>query len=132
MSGLRGPRFASHTTLVIFSLIVVGTICALLTFTHVLAATIVSDNFNDNSLDTSKWGTTLFSGFTNTSLGLNETSQRLEIGIGVSETVAGQTERHKVDKGALATTGLAQQGQTRCPDFVLLSLWQPTHIIGID
>src|SRR6185369_14511474 len=44
------------------------------------AATIVSDNFNDNSLDTSKWGTNLFSGFTNTSLGLNETSQRLEIG----------------------------------------------------
>ena len=37
--------------------------CALLTFTHALAALIVSDNFNDNSLDTTKWGTSLFSGF---------------------------------------------------------------------
>nr|AUN35700.1 hypothetical protein [uncultured bacterium] len=84
MSGLRGPIFASLTirtrTLVIFSIIVAATVCALLTIPHALAAPIVSDNFNDNSLDTTKWGTTLFSGFTNTSLGLNETSSRLEIG----------------------------------------------------
>src|SRR5262245_54234457 len=84
MSGLRGPGFALHTirtrTLVIFSLIVVATISTLLTIPHALAAPIVSDNFNDNSLDTTKWGTNLFSGFTNTSLGLAETSQHLEIG----------------------------------------------------
>ena len=84
MSGLRGPRFSSHSTrtrtLVIFSVIVTATICALFAFTHALAALIVSDNFNDNSLDSTKWGTNLFSGFTNTSLGLAETSQHLEIG----------------------------------------------------
>jgi endonuclease/exonuclease/phosphatase family metal-dependent hydrolase len=40
----------------------------------------VSDNFNDNSLDTAKWDTSLFSGFTNTSVPLAETSAQLEIG----------------------------------------------------
>jgi endonuclease/exonuclease/phosphatase family metal-dependent hydrolase len=40
----------------------------------------VSDDFNDNSLDTTKWGTNLFSGFTNTSLSMSETNNRLEIG----------------------------------------------------
>jgi exonuclease III len=64
----------------VFSLTVVALICTLLTFPHALAAPIVSDNFNDNSLDTAKWDTNLFSGFTNTSLPMAETSQRLEIG----------------------------------------------------
>ncbi len=86
MSGPHGRVFFSHTiktkTLVaiIFSLIVVGTICTLLTFPSALAAPIVSDDFNDNSLDTAKWDTNLFSGFTNTSVPLAETAQRLEIG----------------------------------------------------
>ena len=44
------------------------------------ATAILSDNFNDNSIDTSKWTTNLFSGFTDNSLPLNETAQRLEIG----------------------------------------------------
>ena len=79
-------RVFSHTITtrnligIIFCLVLVGSICTLLIFPRALAAPIVSDNFNDNSLDTTKWGTTLFSGFTNTSLGLAETSQRLEIG----------------------------------------------------
>ena len=76
MSRLRG-RVLIGT---IFSLTLVGLICTLLTFPPALAAPIVSDNFNDNSLDTGKWDTNLFSGFTNTSLGLAETSQQLEIG----------------------------------------------------
>ena len=85
MSRLRGrvyatPRTTKALIIIVFSLIVVGSAFSLLTFPHALAATIVSDNFNDNSLDTTKWGTTLFSGFTNTSLGLNETSQQLQIG----------------------------------------------------
>ncbi len=85
MSRLRGrvyatPRTTKALIIIIFSLIVVGSVFSLLTFPRALAATIVSDNFNDNSLDTTKWGTTLFSGFTNTSLGLNETSQQLQIG----------------------------------------------------
>ena len=86
MSGLRGRIYASHTFKirilvgVIFSLIVVGSICTLFTFPNALAASIVSDDFNDNSLDTGKWDTNLFSGFTNTNVPLAETSQRLEIG----------------------------------------------------
>src|ERR1044072_7955674 len=86
MSILRSRAFASHPIknkaliTIIFSLVVAALLCTLLTFPRALAAVIVSDNFNDNSLDTSKWGTTLFSGFTNTSLGLNETSQQLQIG----------------------------------------------------
>ena len=87
MSGPHGRVFASHTittkTLIvmIFSLIVVGSICTLLIFPRALAAPIVSDDFNDNSLDTAKWDSNnLFSGFTNTNVPIAETSQRLEIG----------------------------------------------------
>src|SRR5262245_9541784 len=86
MSGPRRRVFASHTIAtrvliaITFSLVVVGLICSLLTFPPALAATIVSDDFNDNSLDTTKWGTNLFSGFTNTSLSMSETNNRLEIG----------------------------------------------------
>ena len=87
MSAPRGRVFVSHTsktkalTAIVFSLIVVGVICTLLTFPHALAAVIVSDNFNDNSIDTSKWNpNNLFSGFTNTNVPIAETSQRIEIG----------------------------------------------------
>src|ERR1044072_4770951 len=86
MSGLRRRIFASHTIItkvlivIVFSLIVAGAICTLLNFPRALAAPIVSDNFNDNSLDTAKWDTTLFSGFTNTSVPLAETNSQLEIG----------------------------------------------------
>jgi hypothetical protein len=42
---------------------------------------LLEDNFNDNVLDTAKWNANdLFSGFTDTGVPLNETSQRLEIG----------------------------------------------------
>ncbi len=98
MSGSRGRGFTSHTittrTLIgiSFSLMVVALICTLLTFPHALAAPIVSDNFNDNSLDTAKWDTNLFSGFTNTSVPLGETSQRLEIGP-LLQNVAGSSYR---------------------------------------
>jgi hypothetical protein len=87
MSGLRGEAFASRTltarTLIglTLSLIVVGSILTLLTFPRALAAPIVSDDFNDNSIDTAKWNPNdLFSGFTNTNVPIAETSQRLEIG----------------------------------------------------
>src|SRR5919106_3982744 len=85
MSGPHGRVFSSRTittkALVIFSLIVVGSICTLLTFPRALAAPIVSDNFNDNSIDTAKWNPNdLFSGFTNTNVPIAETSQQLEIG----------------------------------------------------
>jgi IPT/TIG domain len=86
MSVPRRPVFTSHTIKtkaligIIFSLIVVGSICTLFTFPRALAAPIVSDDFNDNSLDTAKWDTNLFSGFTNTNVPLAETAQRLEIG----------------------------------------------------
>jgi PKD repeat protein len=51
-------------------------------YTYTSPATVLlEDDFNDNSINTSKWTTTeLFSGFTDTSLGVNETSQRFEIG----------------------------------------------------
>ena len=42
---------------------------------------IFSDDFNDNSLDTAKWdANNLFSGFTDTTVPISETSQRFEIG----------------------------------------------------
>ena len=67
--------------LVVVLALVVGSICTLLTFPSALAAPIVSDDFNDNSIDTAKWDPNdLFSGFTNTNVPIAETSQRLEIG----------------------------------------------------
>lgn len=60
MSGPR-RRVLSHTittkTLngITFSLIAVVTICTLLTFSHAPATAIVSDDFNDNSIDTATW-----------------------------------------------------------------------------
>ncbi len=85
MSDLHGRGFTSLTVttklFIVFSLIVVGSICALLTFPRTLAAPIVSDDFNDNSLDTAKWdANNLFSGFTNTNVPIAETAQRIEIG----------------------------------------------------
>ena len=42
---------------------------------------LLEDNFNDNSINTAKWtSTNLFSGFTDTSLAVAETSQRFEVG----------------------------------------------------
>ena len=84
MSAPRGRVFASHTittkALIVFSLIMIAWICTLFTSPGALAALIVSDNFNDNSIDQAKWDTNLFSGFTNTSVPLNEASTQLEIG----------------------------------------------------
>src|ERR1044072_1886599 len=86
MSGLRGRIFASHTITtraligIVFSLILIGSICSRLTFNPALAAWIVSSAFTDTSLDTGKWATNLFSGFTNTNVPLAETAQRIEIG----------------------------------------------------
>ena len=87
MSGLRGRVYATRTITtkmligISFSLIVVVLICTLLNFPRALAATILSDDFNDNSIDTAKWNPNdLFSGFTNTNVPIAETSQRLEIG----------------------------------------------------
>src|SRR4029079_13612919 len=87
MSGLRGRVYATRTITtkmligIAFSLTVVGLICSLLNFPRALAAPIVSDDFNDNSIDTARWNPNdLFSGFTNTNVPIAETSQRLEIG----------------------------------------------------
>ena len=82
------PRrvFTLHTIttkalVVIVLALIVGSICTLLTFPRALAATILSDDFNDNSIDTAKWNPNdLFSGFTNTNVPIAETSQQLEIG----------------------------------------------------
>ena len=69
----RGRAFVSHsiTTKALIAIVlslIVGMILSLFTFPRALASTLVSDNFNDNSLDTSKWdGNNLFSGFTNNS-----------------------------------------------------------------
>jgi hypothetical protein len=87
MYRLRGRLFASPTLktkvliAVVFSVIAVGSIFPLFIFTGALAAPIVSDDFNDNSIDTAKWNPNdLFSGFTDTNVPIAETSQRLEIG----------------------------------------------------
>ena len=80
-------RVLSHTittkTLIsiTFSLIVVVSICTLLTFSHALAATIVSDDFNDNSLDTAIWDpNNLLNDPTDTNVPIAETGKRLRIG----------------------------------------------------
>ena len=58
-----------------FSLVVSDVLCGS------TAQPIIIDDFNDNSLDTTKWvSTDLFSGFTDLNVPLNETGQRLEIG----------------------------------------------------
>jgi len=45
------------------------------------AQTLLSDDFNDNTIDTTKWtANDLLSGFTDNTLPINETLQRLEIG----------------------------------------------------
>jgi endonuclease/exonuclease/phosphatase family metal-dependent hydrolase len=84
MSSPHGRVFASHTittkALIGFSLLVMVSICTQLMFPGALAAPIVSDNFNDNSIDPAKWDANLFSGFTNTNVPLAEISQQLEIG----------------------------------------------------
>lgn len=88
MTGLRGGAYATHrfstkTLIGIFVslIVVVGLLCTLFPFPHALAAPIVSDNFNDNSIDTAKWNPNdLFSGFTNTSVPIAETNQQLEVG----------------------------------------------------
>jgi len=41
---------------------------------------LLADDFNDNLLDTTKWNTNLFSGFTDSSVPMAETNQRFEIG----------------------------------------------------
>jgi len=57
MSGLRGRIYATRTITtkmligITFSLTVVGLICSLLNFPRALAAAILSDDFNDNSID---------------------------------------------------------------------------------
>lgn len=83
----RHRNFHSHTittkTLIslTLSLIVVVLICTLLSFPHALAATIVSDDFNDNSIDTAKWDpNNLFTGFMDTNVPIAETGKRLRIG----------------------------------------------------
>ena len=88
MSEQRRRVFASYpiTTKVliamILSLIVVVSICTLLTFPHALAATIVSDDFDDNSIDTATWvPNNLVSGpITDTNVPVAETGKRLRIG----------------------------------------------------
>ena len=79
---LNSPTIKTKTLVSItFSLIVVVSLCTLLTFPRAFAATIVSDDFNDNSIDTSKWDpNTLFTSLTDTNVPIAETSQRLEIG----------------------------------------------------
>lgn len=71
----------TKTVVVIVLALVVASLCILLTLPRTLAAMILSDDFNDNSIDTAKWNPNdLFSGFTNTNVPIAETSQQLEIG----------------------------------------------------
>lgn len=86
MSGPRRRTLSSRTSKtktlisITFSLIVVVSMCTLLTFPRAFASTIVGDDFNDNSIDTSKWANSLFTSATDTNVSIAETSQELEIG----------------------------------------------------
>lgn len=63
------------------SIIVVVSIFTLLSLTHAPATALLSDDFNDNSIDTNKWDpNSLFTWSTDTNVAIAETSQRLEIG----------------------------------------------------
>ena len=59
-----------------------GTLTSGYTYTSTPSETVLlEDDFNDNSLNTAKWdANNLFSGFTDTSIAISETSQRFEIG----------------------------------------------------
>ena len=58
-----------------------GTRSNAFTYTTAPEVTILTDNFDDNSLDTVKWTrNNLFSGFTDAAVPITETSQRLHIG----------------------------------------------------
>jgi hypothetical protein len=59
-----------------------GTLASGFTYTTTTGETVLlADDFNDNSLDMAKWNPgNLFSGFTDTSLPIDEVNQRLEIG----------------------------------------------------
>ena len=50
------------------------------TFTHPLVTPILSDDFNDNSIDTAKWATSVVSCCNDTNVPVAETSQQFEIG----------------------------------------------------
>lgn len=86
MSGLRRrvlSRTITNKTLngITLSLIAVLWISILLTPKHSPATTIVSDDFNDNSIDTLTWDpNNLLTGPTDTNVAIAETSQELEIG----------------------------------------------------
>src|SRR5687768_4257021 len=57
------------------------------------ATPLLSDDFNDNSLDTAKWiYDNLFSGYSNLAVPITETAQRLEIGP-LLQTVNGSSYR---------------------------------------
>src|SRR5262249_9867027 len=63
------------------------------TFTHALAATIVSDDFNDNSIDTATWDpNSLFSSATNTNVPIAEIAHTLRIG-NLLQNVSGSNYR---------------------------------------
>ena len=63
------------------SLIVAVSIFTLLTLTHAPATALVSDDFNDNSIDTNIWDpNNLLTSATDTNVAIAETSQELEIG----------------------------------------------------
>ncbi|MFL6213183.1 MAG: IPT/TIG domain-containing protein [Blastocatellia bacterium] len=74
---------------------------------------LLADDFNNNSLDLTKWNTTLFSGFTDSSVPMAEANQRLEIGplfrLTGSSHYAGLSSRQRYDfTGAYAWVAVVQ------------------------
>jgi hypothetical protein len=57
-----------------------GTLTGGFSYAEALETPLLIDDFNDNSLDLTKWDTNLFSGFTDTGLPMSEVNQHLEIG----------------------------------------------------
>ena len=74
---------ASHRFLfsILFISVVVTLICVVRSVSSQGSPPALSDDFNDNSLDTTKWNAnSLFSGFIDLNIPISETGQRLEIG----------------------------------------------------
>ena len=67
------------TLIILFALVALA-LPIPVTSTHPLVTPILSDDFNDNSIDTAKWATNVVSCCNDTNVPVAETSQQLEIG----------------------------------------------------
>jgi phosphatidylserine/phosphatidylglycerophosphate/cardiolipin synthase-like enzyme len=94
-----------------------GTLTGGFSYAQALETALLIDDFNDNSLDLTKWDTNLFSGYTDSSMPMLETNQRLEIGPLLRQTgsshYVGLVSRQRLNfTGAYAYVAVVQAPST--------------------